>query len=1050
MRRSINSALAELCPSERCEAPSSALAASGRLALPCIDMESRKAQYYTARQLSELGEKNIPALYSVTSHLVYSSPATLAYNSPGAEGFGVKRAGLAIPDSVMLIISPPCCGRNTSQISEIPQYRNRFFYLEMDETDLVTGRHLKRIPDAVSAIVDTLGRKPSLVMLCATCVDALLGTDWDRVARSAEEKSGVRVRPCYMYALTREGHRPPMIHVRQSLYSLLEKTKRERGEVNLLGFFASLRDEAELYRYLDLAGVKAVRELSRAGSYEAFQEMARAQFNLVLNPESRAAADDLSARLGMPYIELKRFYDPDRIHRQYSAFFGVLGIPEEGVQDESMQGESVHEISIQKASVQEGNAQELNAQEESVPEETDAGTRREKREERETLRRVEKYDYEETARTVQDFFIRHPHLKIAVGETLNADPFELALSFAAAGAEVREVFGTVTAEAMPYIQRLAEFSPETRFYCNQDPSMMFYRDGENKIDIAVGKDAAHYHPETPGVSWNEDRQPFGYAGVRSLYAAMEEALAGEEAADRKPAGSDTAGAAARKRWNSITPSAVREALDSAAGGAGIVSVCGGGSSEAKCGSESSEPAGGGSGRTGSALRAFRARLTPFAPDQSGAVSVLYALGGMTVIVDAGGCTGNICGFDEPRWLMPQNLAGGRDDARVAGGRDVAFRQQETETAYTETGYTGAVFSAGLRDMDAILGRDDLLVSKLEEAAKTIAPSFIALVGTPVPAVIGTDYQALKRMAEKKTSLKVLPVASNGMELYDRGIEAALLELVKTFAGEGHENTKEDRQLPTIGVLGFTPMDFQIPEDAEALKRVLKDQGYGEVLLYGLEGGLDAVKRAGTVSRNLVVSPAGIAAAKYLEKTFGIPYETGYPAETAESRELRDVPGGPDRPESRALREVPGNPDRPERPERPERPAGKDIGTQVPTVRSDKQPEASEDPGTAEAHSARILIVHQQVRANALREEIRKMHEPAITAASWFMMVPELEETGDVRLGGEEDFVSLVSNGGYDLIVADPVMKRLVPFYKGVWVDAVHFAVSGQIPGGDRG
>ena len=229
-------------------------------------MISQKAQYYTAQQLSEAGENKIPELYQVTSHLVYSSPATLAYNSPGAEGFGVKRAGLAIPDSVMLIVSPPCCGRNTSQISNMPQYRNRFFYLEMDETDLVTGRHLKMIPDAVCAIVESLEKKPSLVMICATCVDALLGTDWDRVAKASQEMSGVRVRPCYMYALTREGRKPPMVHVRQSLYSLLEKTKRVRGHVNLLGFFAPLADDAELYTYLHTAGVSQVRELSRCES----------------------------------------------------------------------------------------------------------------------------------------------------------------------------------------------------------------------------------------------------------------------------------------------------------------------------------------------------------------------------------------------------------------------------------------------------------------------------------------------------------------------------------------------------------------------------------------------------------------------------------------------------------------------------------------------------------------------------------------------------------------------------------------------------------------
>ena len=49
------------------------------------------------------------------------------------------------------------------------------------------------------------------------------------------------------------------------------------------------------------------------------------------------------------------------------------------------------------------------------------------------------------------------------------------------------------------------------------------------------------------------------------------------------------------------------------------------------------------------MRGLRKYLTPFAPDQSGAVSVLYELGGIIVVCDAGGCTGNICGFDEPRW-----------------------------------------------------------------------------------------------------------------------------------------------------------------------------------------------------------------------------------------------------------------------------------------------------------------------------------------------------------------------------------------------------------------
>ena len=139
------------------------------------------------------------------------------------------------------------------------------------------------------------------------------------------------------------------------------------------------------------------------------------------------------------------------------------------------------------------------------------------------------------------------------------------------------------------------------------------------------------------------------------------------------------------------------------------------------------------------MRGLRKYLPPFAPDISGASSVLYEMGGILVICDAGGCTGNVCGFDEPRWFLQRSC----------------------------------IFSAGLRDMDAIFGRDDKLVEKLQEAASQIEASFACVIGTPVPAVIGTDYQALKRMAEKKLKLPVLTIETSGILQYDVGEEMAI-------------------------------------------------------------------------------------------------------------------------------------------------------------------------------------------------------------------------------------------------------------------------------------
>lgn len=420
--------------------------------------------FYTAAELARRGPDDIPESFSTARHLVYSSPATLAFNSPGAEGFGVKRAGLAAPGSVMLIVSPGCCGRNTSEISSIPQYRHRFFYYEIQEPELVTGQHLKRIPEAVDEVCRSLPEKPSVVMICATCVDALLGTDFDRVCRAAEARSGVKVRPCYMYALTREGKKPPMVQVRQSLYSLLEPRTRKGADVNLLGFFAPLDDDAELYAYLRGCGVRNIREISRCEDWEAFQQMASANFNLVLNPEARAAADDLSERLGMPYIELSQLYRIDKIHSQYQALASAIG----GKIDDAA-------------------------------------------------------DLAAARQAIESFRAGHPGLRFAVGECLNANPFELSLALTEYGFTVSEIYATAQSGYYRWIDRLALLSPETRIYCNQDPSMLFY-EAEQQVDVTLGKDAAFYHPGKPNLAFNSDRQPFGYEAVQRLFRELGEVL----------------------------------------------------------------------------------------------------------------------------------------------------------------------------------------------------------------------------------------------------------------------------------------------------------------------------------------------------------------------------------------------------------------------------------------------------------------------------------------------------------------------------------------------
>ena len=347
------------------------------------------------------------------------------------------------------------------------------------------------------------------------------------------------------------------------------------------------------------------------------------------------------------------------------------------------------------------------------------------------------------------------------------------------------------------------------------------------------------------------------------------------------------------------------------------------------------------------MRGLRKYLTPFAPDQSGASSVINELGGITVICDAGGCAGNVCGFDEPRWFtMPS-----------------------------------AIFSAGLRDMDAILGRDDQLVGKLVSAADKLDAKFAAIIGTPVPSVIATDYKALTRMAEKRVDIPVVAIDTNGMDLYDRGAEKAYFEMFKKFAKE---------ELPVekglVGVIGVNPLDISRLDAPEAIGEILKVKaGAKNVWCYGMESGLEAFEKASCVEKNIVVSASGLKAAMYLEKKFNTPYEVYNPlAEVYLSESKTDCSG------------------------------------------------------------KRVLAVTGQVMGNSMREYLLENGACDVTVATWFDLKKELAEPDDVHLQEEDDFEELVMNSEFDILIGDPSMWKIVPQFKGRTISINDFAISGKL------
>jgi len=364
------------------------------------------------------------------------------------------------------------------------------------------------------------------------------------------------------------------------------------------------------------------------------------------------------------------------------------------------------------------------------------------------------------------------------------------------------------------------------------------------------------------------------------------------------------------------------------------------------------------------MKGLRKYLTPFAPDQSGAVSVLYELGGIIVIVDAGGCVGNICGFDEPRWQTKKS----------------------------------AIFSAGLRDMDAIMGRDEQLVRKLVMAANQVDANFIAIIGTPVPSVIGTDYYALTRMVERKIDLPVLTIDTNGMELYDKGASKAYVELVKKFARTDEVRKNEK----AIGVIGCNPLDLSDLDAAEKIREFFEtgrrdDEAYEAVYTFGMDSEFLDLEKAAEVSKNIVVSNSGIQAARLLEEKAGIPYE------------LFD-------------------------------PLAYKFAENVTELLDDSKTEIS-------LKGKKILVVDGQISANTMRDVFDKyfVRDSVETiTASWFAMDKTLMREDDRHLVEEDHFTELVKENDIVVIIADPVHRKMIRDYDGMFIDKNQFSLSGKL------
>ena len=233
------------------------------------------------------------------------------------------------------------------------------------------------------------------------------------------------------------------------------------------------------------------------------------------------------------------------------------------------------------------------------------------------------------------------------------------------------------------------------------------------------------------------------------------------------------------------------------------------------------------------------RIIPvYTADVSGVCSALYELGGMTVMHDPSGCNSTYNTHDEIRWYDQDSL----------------------------------IYISGLTEMDAFMGNDEKFIHDIEVAASELKPKFIALVGSPIPFMNGTDFPALAQIIEEEMKIPAFSVPTNGMHDYVYGAGIALAEIAERFTDPGSKCTNPR----SLNLLGITPLDFGPISHVQKLKESLERMGWDVISTWAMGDSLDALSRSGEAAVNLVVSSVGIRAAKVLERKFGTPYVIGTP------------------------------------------------------------------------------------------------------------------------------------------------------------------------------
>ena len=256
---------------------------------------------------------------------------TLDYTSPAHGGWGIVRVTALVPESQILFITPSDCFRHGSLGAVQHGYKDKVAYLGLTPADVIAG-YDNLMMEAMTEIIENPTHTIKAVFFFAGCIDDFVGTDKDAIARAMEAKyKDVMFIPCYMNPIDSDSKRPPMVSAMNSMMSVCIKAvqrgliKAEKARtVNLLGSFALIPKENELFSFFAAHNIDKVYQVGEHETMESYYEMGRSILNVLLTPITRLAAENMKRELGIESVQTLISYDLNEIKESYELIEKVL------------------------------------------------------------------------------------------------------------------------------------------------------------------------------------------------------------------------------------------------------------------------------------------------------------------------------------------------------------------------------------------------------------------------------------------------------------------------------------------------------------------------------------------------------------------------------------------------------------------------------------------------------------------------------------------------------------------------------------------------------